>query len=495
MSYQSPMMKRVKGTYGIRRYIPRKGLIRILLVIIGIVVGINLFYSFSNKNKEEKSGNSKAEKQKLDKIQKAESRKKNKERKKTEKNNGESNIPDVKYALSFDDVAKLVRQNAALLTSGVDTLQEGSRSYYAYYSLDSSLQELGNRLFKQYHPKYGAVVAIDPTSGRVLSLLSYTNDSVPTIASDLYCRNIFPAASVFKTITASAAIEKAGYSSESIVRHVGRKSTLYKYQLSRDVANFTEMPFEDAYAHSINAVFARIAIYVLGEAAILETGNKLGFNSDIPFELPCEKSVLNSTDTVFNLAELASGFNEHTRMSALHGAMIAGAICENGTMYKPFIVDSMTSTDNSVLYKHDKSEWRTPLKEGTCRELRQMMRAVARKGTARKSFNLIRQTSSFDTLEYGGKTGSVDKDTTGRVDWFIGFVRNPESKKERMAIGVVTVHGANWTVHSSYIAAEYFRNYIGQIRKKEKIRNDSLKTVLANKPETGLQMHAENYRK
>ncbi|HMA66132.1 MAG TPA: hypothetical protein VKO63_13075, partial [Chitinispirillaceae bacterium] len=67
--------------------------------------------------------------------------------------------------------------------------------------------------------------------------------------------------------------------------------------------------------------------------------------------------------------------------------------------------------------------------------------------------------------------------------------------KERMAIAVVTVHGANWTVHSSYIAAEYFRNYIGQIRKKEKIRNDSLKTVLANKPGSGLEMHAENYRK
>jgi penicillin-binding protein A len=495
MSYQSPMMKRVKGTYGVRRYIPRKGLIRILLVIIGVVVGINLFSSFSNKSKGEKTAKTKTEKHKQDKIQKAESRRKNKEQKNPEKKSGQSKVPDVKYALSFYDVAKLVRQRAASLTFGVDTLQDGNRSYYAHCSLDSSLQELGNRLFKQYHPKYGAVVAIDPTNGRVMSLLSYTNDSVPAIASDIYCRNLFPAASVFKTITAAAAIEKAGYSSESIVRHVGRKSTLYKYQLSKDIANFTELPFEDAYAHSINAVFARIALYVLGEPAILEFGNKLGFNTDIPFELNCEKSILLPTDTTFNLAELASGFNENTRMSALHGAMIAGTICENGTMYRPFVVDSMTSTDNTVLYKSEKSELRTPLKEGTCRELRQMMRAVTRNGTARKSFNLIRQTSSFDTLEYGGKTGSVDKDTTGRVDWFIGFVRNPDSKKERMAIGVVTVHGANWTVHSSYIAAEYFRNYIGQIRKKEKIKNDSLKTVLANNPESGLEMHAENYRK
>ncbi|HMA65603.1 MAG TPA: hypothetical protein VKO63_10410, partial [Chitinispirillaceae bacterium] len=179
MSYQSPMMKRVKGTYGVRRYIPRKGLIRILLVIIGVIIGINLFSSFSNKSKAEKTGKTKAEKQRPEKIQKAESRKKNKDRKQLEKHSGESNVPDVKYAMSFDDVAKLIEQNAASLTFGVDTLREEKRSYYAHYSLDSSLQELGNRLFKQYHPKYGAVVAIDPTSGRVLSLLSYTNDSVP----------------------------------------------------------------------------------------------------------------------------------------------------------------------------------------------------------------------------------------------------------------------------------------------------------------------------
>ncbi|NLD91619.1 MAG: hypothetical protein GX639_03010 [Fibrobacter sp.] len=494
MSYQSPMMKRVKGTYGVRRYIPRKGLIRILLVIIGIVVGTNLFLSFSNKSKH-KTGKPEAEKQKQEKVKKKEGRNKNKELKQPGKNSGESKAPGITYALSFDDVAKLVRQNADSLTFGVAALREGNRSIYTHYSLDSSLQALGKRLLKRYHPKYGAIVAIDPTSGRVLSLLSYTNDSVPAIAPDLYCRSIFPAASVFKTVTAAAAIENAGYSSETIVRHVGKKSTLYRYQLSKEIENFTEFPFGDAYAHSVNAVFARIALFALGETAIIETGNKLGFNTDIPFELPCENSVLIATDSIFNLAELSSGFNENTRISALHGAMIAGAICENGTMYKPFVVDSVTSVDNSILYRNTKSEWRTPLKEGTSRELREMMQAVVRKGTARKSFNLIRKTSAFDTLEYGGKTGSVDKDTTGRVDWFVGFVRNPGNPKERMAVGVVTVHGANWTVHSSYIAAEYFRNYIGQIRKREKIRNDSLKTVLANTPESGLEMHAENYGK
>jgi hypothetical protein len=107
-----------------------------------------------------------------------------------------------------------------------------------------------------------------------------------------------------------------------------------------------------------------------------------------------------------------------------------------------------------------------------------MMQSVARYGTARKSFRQINQANMFESIEYGGKTGSVDKDSAGRVDWFIGFARNPLKPLERIAVGIVTVHGAYWTVHSSYIGAEYFRSYIGSLRKIEKLRLDNQKTIV-----------------
>jgi hypothetical protein len=104
-----------------------------------------------------------------------------------------------------------------------------------------------------------------------------------------------------------------------------------------------------------------------------------------------------------------------------------------------------------------------------------MMSCVARYGTAHKSFRYIRQSSRFDNIEYGGKTGSVDKDGAGRVDWFIGFARDPNDSQKHISVGVVTVHGQYWTVHSSFIGAEIFRVYLRSMQlAKEKIEKQKV---------------------
>ncbi len=428
-----------------------------MLGVFAIVIGVNVCGALFNNDSLDKVSNPKV----LKKNDKKDSKK-------------EQN----KYPFSFNNINDLLN-NKHRFENTQDTISRNENSYLVHYSIDTTLQKLGNKLMKMYHPRYGAVVAIDPVTGRVLSLISYVNDSVPKIGDDdLYCRSTFPAASVFKTVTAAAVIEKANYSSQSIVKHVGKKSTLYKYQLLENLSSYTELPFEEAYANSINPVFARIAMYVVGENTIREYGSKFGFNSSVPFELSNESSRLIHTDTALTLAELASGFNQNTTMSPLFGALIASAICENGAMPKPSIVDSIKNKEKCE-YKAEAQTWRTPIKERTARELRIMMHSVAKYGTARKSFRTINHTAQFNTLEYGGKTGSVDKDSTGRVDWFIGFAKNPKNRNERIAVGAVTVHGAYWTVHSSYIAAEYFRTYINTLRKIEKSKKEQIETLVS----------------
>jgi len=460
-------------------WFPRKGLIRALLIVIGIFVCANLSGAiFSNDKQSDTIKSARIVKPDTDK------------KKNRKKPAGDVPQSTARYKFSFSEVSEMVQSTSCQFSASSDTIVKDGKKYTMHYSVDPELQKLGKSLMKMYHPKYGAIVAIEPSSGRILSLISYENDTVPKIGDHLYCKSTFPAASVFKTVTAAAAIEKANYSSGSIVRHVGKKSTLYKYQLSKELSSFTELPFEEAYAHSINPVFARIGMYVVGENSLTEYAGRLGFNTQVPFELPCEVSPVKAPDSLVTLAELASGFNEETRLTPLLGAMIASAICENGKMPVPSIVDSITNGETADLYRFEKNTWRTPLREGTARELRTMMKATARIGTARKTFRIIKQTSIFDSIDYGGKTGSVDKDSTGRVDWFIGFARNPYRQKERIAVGVVTVHGAYWTVHSSYIAAEYFRNYISALRKNEKVKSDSIK-MIANNDKGDLQNSAQ----
>lgn len=451
------MMRRVRYSATNKSVIPRKGRIRILLVLLLVAVfswmKISGVISF-DKNTA------------ADIARKAAIKKEKKEKQDLKKSQMlAASLPAMSKhsGIGFEERKALMAQHQGPFTASCDTIRNGKKDLILYYSLDSSLQKLGNSLMKQYKPLYGAVVALDPGTGRVLSLISWTHDSMPSLGNNLYCRSLFPAASIFKTITAAAAIEQAGFTSESTIPHTGRNHTLYKFQLEKNLTVFKDVSLEFAYANSMNPVFARIGLYSLRKNSIYEIGKRFGFNTQIPFELPVDVSSVPQTDSTFTIAELASGFNQKTTLSPMLGALMAAAVAQHGQIPIPHLIDSIYNGE-SITYRAEPQPLQTAIAPSTAKELTNLMQCVARYGTARKSFRYIKSSSRFDNIEYGGKTGSVDKDSVGRVDWFIGFAKHPDDKRQRIAIGVVTVHGAFWTVHSSYIAAEYFRKYLRTIQ-------------------------------
>jgi peptidoglycan glycosyltransferase len=368
---------------------------------------------------------------------------------------------DTKKGSAFDCNAKLspFTQCQLRLTFDRDTFKLKGDSVAVCYSLDTALQKFINRLLKQYRPRYGAAVVMDPQSGRVLAMVSYRHDSVPDIGERLFLRNVFPAASIYKTITAAAAIETGGYTAETIVPVAGRNHTLYRFQIKKEIKPWSEITVKDAYAYSINPAFARIGMYVVGKETFGEYNRRFGFNTTIPFELATDSSiVIAPDDTSYAMAEVASGFNTKTRLSPLHGALIAAAVSEEGRMPAPHIVDSICRvSDGRCLYRMKPSVWKTPIGSAAACELQTMMNRVVEVGTCRKSFRVVRGCAWCADLEYGGKTGSLDVDSLGKVDWFIGFAVNRNVPDQRLAVAIVTVHGRFWTVHSSFIGAEIFR--------------------------------------
>jgi penicillin-binding protein A len=379
-----------------------------------------------------------------------------------------------KHDFSASDLTALLKKHPCSPGTVRDTIFADNKRYVVHYSIDTCVQHTGQSLMNQYHPKYGALVAMECRTGRVLALVSYNRPTEPQLGNDLFVKSIFPAASVFKTVTAAAAIEKAGLNPDSKMQLTGRRYTLYKFQLKQDLASSEPVSLEEAYAFSMNPVFARIGVYIIGVPGIKEYIDKFGFNSRIPFELDNEDphADINPGDSLMVIAEIASGFNQKTKMSPLFGAMLASSVPENGKMPVPFFVDSITfgGGDSCALYRGRPRTWRTPMKASTASYIKSMMSRVAQFGTARSSFKYIRHSANFDDIDYGGKTGTVDEDKLGKIDWFIGFACHPADPRQRIAVGVVTVHDQYWTVHSSFIAAEIFRKYIKREQAEEKIR-------------------------
>jgi hypothetical protein len=88
---------------------------------------------------------------------------------------GPAVIPHTDASSDFTTAAGLFTQCkprlTPRLTCAVDTLQAGSDSLIAWYSLDTALQNFIRRIMKQYRPRYGAAVVMDPENGRILTSL------------------------------------------------------------------------------------------------------------------------------------------------------------------------------------------------------------------------------------------------------------------------------------------------------------------------------------
>jgi cell division protein FtsI/penicillin-binding protein 2 len=468
MHRDSPLLKKArKGKTQKSFQIPRRGRIRLLLLLL--VIGLGLwFYKSRKAPQKEGSANQTvtSEKKEKEKEQSKSIKKIKKEKVKKPKRKRPKK-------LSFKGIEDLMKQFPPSLSGKKERISFRNGAFLIHYSIDSTLQLISKKLFKQYHPKYGATVVIEPATGRVLSLNSYTREGEIPIGKNLYCKNIFPAASIFKAVTAAAVIEKAALTSKSKLRTLGSNHTLYNSQLVKEPKHFREITFGEAFAYSVNPVFGRIGLYLLGSEGLNEYANKFGFNAPIPFELVNDKPVYSYPDTGFTIAEVASGFNQSTSISPLYGAMIAACASNNGKMLAPTIVDSVVDLVlQKKIYERNKRLWRMPVQPETAGELAVLMKKVARYGTARKSFRYMKQSYRFKEAEYGGKTGNVDKDGIGKVDWFIGFCRHKTDRLQHVAVGIVTVHDDNWTVHSSFLGAELMRKYIRniQIAQKKNVR-------------------------
>lgn len=334
----------------------------------------------------------------------------------------------------------------------------GRRHLTITTTLEAPLQQYLLEHLDDPHARYVAVVVMVPESGRVVALAGRDRDD-PTV--DPCIGESFPAASIFKIVTAAAALEKAGLKAGSPIAYNGAKHTLYKSQL-RDTRNrYTrETTLQDSFAESVNPVFGRIGSQMLGGPALETYARQFGFNRPIPFERLLPESRLVLTDQPYQWAEVASGFNRETTISPLHGAMLAAAVVNDGRMMEPSIVERIVDPDGQVLYTSQPAALGQALSAGAARDMRQMMLATVRRGTARKLFRDTARDRVLAGVEIGGKTGSIDNRSHDlRLDWFVGYATDPAGTS--IAVAVLVAHekfiGRRAATYARMAIKEYFR--------------------------------------
>lgn len=348
----------------------------------------------------------------------------------------------------------------------LDITDAKGQQLFARTTIEPDLQSQAERWVRSSLAHQAALVVMDADSGEVLVMAGYRADGRKGNAA---LDNSFPAASLFKIVTAAAAVEKADYSAESKLAYDGGKYTLYKKSLAREPnRGVHQATLEMSFAESINTVFGKLGIFSLGSEELLNYAERFGFNHDIDFELPVAASSFSvDDDEPFHLAELASGYNRSTKVSPLHGAMMAASIISGGRLVEPTVIKEVFDRDNHFYYHAGVGAGRRVVEEATADELSRMMRKAVEQGTGRKGFSGASRHPVLSRLVIGGKSGSINNDEGQRVDWFVAWARPKDSEEcsDTLAFSSVVVHGAGSATNSQKLIRQaivaYYKDKVG----------------------------------
>jgi cell division protein FtsI/penicillin-binding protein 2 len=386
-----------------------------------------------------------------------------------ESDNKESSITPG-YLLLKEDIQNLITAAdiVNLQDESIKIVADGSELRVAT-SIDIALQQFILKKMKKSTSRYIGIVVMNPSSGRVLAMAGYDK----TDPSGNPClENKFPAASIFKIVTAAAAIEKCGFSPQSDFKYNGRKHTLYKKQLKELNNKYTNhVTLKDSFAESVNPVFGKLGAIYLGKHALEEYADAFGFNSRICFEVELPKSSMRISESHYNWAEIACGFNRETMISPIHGALIASTILNQGGLLEPTIVDRIVDARNRAVYSSHVTRVKQAIRPETSKAIRTLMMATVRYGTCRKSFRGYTRDRVLSKLNIGGKTGTIDnKAHDARYDWFIGFAEEKDGPG-KIAISVLVAHekyiGTRASQYARLIMKEFFRDYFAKNKRRK----------------------------
>jgi len=256
-----------------------------------------------------------------------------------------------------------------------DDQNKDSVEGYVRYTFDENMHDDMAEVYLRYQPDYACFVAMDAETGAILNLTSFIKADEEW--DNLVMRSDYPAASVFKMVTAAAGLDMGKLSPSTVIPFNGKSTTLYKNQVLKHKNNkWTRKPtLKESFAKSINSVFARIGIFDLGAGNLTAYANRFGFDREMntDFNLPQSKIALDFDDK-WEIAEAASGYTRDITLSPIHAAQMAAIVANDGKMVTPYMVESVLSPKGEYLYKaqHNNTGERV-ISENTAEQMRSLM--------------------------------------------------------------------------------------------------------------------------
>jgi peptidoglycan glycosyltransferase len=346
----------------------------------------------------------------------------------------------------------LTGQASSQFMEQVNALVTGSspRGATVVLTIDHELQQVAADALGD---RRGAVVAIEPSTGRILAMVSspsfdpnqlashstsnvleyyqsvIADDKDPlanrAIAGDQY----FPG-SVFKVLVAAAALESGRYQAGSEFENLPElrlplSTSIVTNSGGRLCGIGETVTIETALVLSCNVPFAELG-RDLGEGAIGEMADAFGFEARL--EIPLSVTPSRYPRGMDQAQLMLSSFGQYdVRVTPLQVAMMSAAVANDGQLMSPQLVQEVLANDLRLLEEFEPSVYSTPISKRTANELSRMMVNGVSQGVA--------SAAQIPGVPVAGKTGTAETGIgEGRSFWFTGFAPANDPK---IAVAVV----------------------------------------------------------
>lgn len=340
------------------------------------------------------------------------------------------------------------------------TFNELRSGYDLNLTIDNDLQEYA---YKQLDGRRGAIVAIEPETGKILAMVSYPDFDPSTDAieknwkyiveredSPLLARatgGLYPPGSTYKIVTAATAYN-AGYSDKTfedngVFKQGGLKVSNYGGE------SYGTINVRKAFEVSSNFAFCTLG-YELGAQNVKDAAEAFGVNKDIDTDIPVSKSRIDYKKMTNEDAALVSIGQGQLLMTPLHVAMLGAAVANNGKIMKPYLVNTITTSSGLTLSTTKPTVFCQPMSAECASYMNGLMIDVVKEGTGRSA--------AISGITVAGKTGTAENENEKDHAWFVGYA---PAEKPTIAVAVLLENdGRSGGASAAPIAKKVMTKYL-----------------------------------
>jgi penicillin-binding protein A len=309
-------------------------------------------------------------------------------------------------------------------------------------------------------PCRGAVVALEPSTGKILALVSTPSYDQNLLAShdpeqqsqtwqqlrddphspmtNRAISETYPPGSTFKVITTAAALQNGATEDEQLTAAAtiplpDSTATLENYGGAACI-NAETVSLREAFARSCNTAFVQLGL-LTGTDALRSTAQSFGLDDVLdPVPLQVAES---TTGPIADAAALgmSSIGQKDVAVTPLENALVAATIANAGVTMQPYLVDSLQGPDLANISTTAPHQRRRAVSPEVAAKLTELMVGAEK---------VAQQKGAIPGVQIASKTGTAEHGTDPRHTpphaWYIAFA---PAQTPKVAVAVLVEDGAD----------------------------------------------------